>query len=183
MASHVHDAASHDLLHCFITTPTVFASLGTNTNLQVSTCSSGPDPQYNLAPFSYFNLMSHSPAIIAIGITRSDNKSRAYGKKDTLANIEETGQLVVNSMNKWCDMAGCVCKTRRTSQLTTHNSRITGGWKQQTIVLWTSLPTSASLILQNSQSLPPPALPRLASPKQRCSWNALFDTYTLPPTR
>ena len=69
--------------------------------LQISTCTSGPQPVHNLAPFSYFNMMSHSPATVAIGITRSDNKERAYGKKDTLANIEETGHLVINSMNKW----------------------------------------------------------------------------------
>jgi hypothetical protein len=69
--------------------------------LQISTCTSGPQPVHNLAPFSYFNMMSHSPATVAIGITRSENKGRAYGKKDTLANIEETGHLVINSMNKW----------------------------------------------------------------------------------
>ena len=40
--------------------------------------------------------------MVAIGITRSDNKDRAYGKKDTLTNIEETGHLVINSMNTWC---------------------------------------------------------------------------------
>jgi flavin reductase (DIM6/NTAB) family NADH-FMN oxidoreductase RutF len=67
---------------------------------QVSTCSVS-DSTSNLAPFSYFNIMSHSPAMIAIGVTRSDSKCRPDGRKDSLANIEETGQLVVNSMNKW----------------------------------------------------------------------------------
>jgi flavin reductase (DIM6/NTAB) family NADH-FMN oxidoreductase RutF len=46
-------------------------------------------------------MMSHSPAMIAIGITKSDNKTRTHGRKDTLENIEETGHLVVNSMNQW----------------------------------------------------------------------------------
>lgn len=47
-------------------------------------------------------MMSHAPAMVAIGITRSENKERMLGKKDTLANIEATGQFVINSMNKWC---------------------------------------------------------------------------------
>lgn len=42
----------------------------------------------NLAPYSYFNLLSHSPPVVALGICRSPG--RAGGKKDTLQNIEET---------------------------------------------------------------------------------------------
>ena len=41
----------------------------------------------NLAPHSYFNVMSHDPPHVVVG---------SSGRKDTLANIEATGELVVN---------------------------------------------------------------------------------------
>ena len=41
----------------------------------------------NLAPHSYFNVMSHDPPHVVIG---------SSGRKDTLANLEATGELVVN---------------------------------------------------------------------------------------
>jgi hypothetical protein len=43
--------------------------------------------QANLAPYSYFNLLSHSPPVVALGICRSPG--RGGGKKDTLQNIED----------------------------------------------------------------------------------------------
>lgn len=46
-----------------------------------------PDGADNLAPHSYFNVMSHDPPHVAIG---------SSGRKDTLTNIEATGELVVN---------------------------------------------------------------------------------------
>ncbi len=56
----------------------------------VSTCDR--DGVVNLAPFSCFNLMSYEPVLVAIGIqAQPDGRS-----KDTLANIEATGELVVN---------------------------------------------------------------------------------------
>ncbi|AMJ61540.1 flavin reductase family protein [Bosea sp. PAMC 26642] len=45
----------------------------------------------NLAPFSYFNLVSVSPALLVISFR---------GPKDTLKNIEETGEFVVNIVSK-----------------------------------------------------------------------------------
>ncbi|RYH05683.1 hypothetical protein EON65_44045 [archaeon] len=42
----------------------------------------------NCAPFSYFNVLSHDPPIVAIGCCMN---MRAKTKKDTLANIEATG--------------------------------------------------------------------------------------------
>ena len=46
----------------------------------------------NAAPFSCFNLMGHTPPIIALGLQRRDDGSY----KDTCANILATGEMVVN---------------------------------------------------------------------------------------
>jgi len=46
-----------------------------------------PDGVDNLAPHSYFNVVSSNPPHVVIGST---------GRKDTLTNIEATGELVVN---------------------------------------------------------------------------------------
>ncbi|MGZ6333965.1 MAG: flavin reductase family protein [Bdellovibrionota bacterium] len=51
----------------------------------------------NLAPFSFFNGVSSRPPAIMVAITRNQDGS----KKDTLRNIEETRQFVVNSVNEW----------------------------------------------------------------------------------
>lgn len=51
----------------------------------------------NLAPFSFFNAVSSNPPCIVISIS---SKSSG-GKKDSLINIEQNGQFVVNSANKW----------------------------------------------------------------------------------
>ncbi len=53
--------------------------------------------QVNLAPFSYFNGVSTKPACLMISITHKRDGS----KKDTLVNIEETCEFVVNSSNEW----------------------------------------------------------------------------------
>jgi flavin reductase (DIM6/NTAB) family NADH-FMN oxidoreductase RutF len=48
--------------------------------------------QVNAAPYSFFNVFSDNPVVVAIGCA-----ARAPGTpKDTLANIEATGQFVVN---------------------------------------------------------------------------------------
>ncbi len=54
----------------------------------VSTMS--PDGEVNLAPYSFFNAVSYSHVVFSSS-RHVDNKS-----KDTLRNIEETGQFVVN---------------------------------------------------------------------------------------
>jgi flavin reductase (DIM6/NTAB) family NADH-FMN oxidoreductase RutF len=46
----------------------------------------------NLAPYSYFNAFAENPHYIAYG----SGSSRSGGNKDTLRNIEETGEFVVN---------------------------------------------------------------------------------------
>ena len=46
----------------------------------------------NLAPFSYFTVLSSQPAVVGFGI----GPKRDGGKKDTLANVEFTGDFVIN---------------------------------------------------------------------------------------
>ena len=47
----------------------------------------------NLAPYSFFNVFGHSPAIVAF----SPNLKPDGAKKDTLRNIEANGEFVVNA--------------------------------------------------------------------------------------
>jgi flavin reductase (DIM6/NTAB) family NADH-FMN oxidoreductase RutF len=51
----------------------------------------------NLAPFSYFNAVAHDPPTLCVGIC----KNRDGSNKDTLNNIEETGEFVVNIISDW----------------------------------------------------------------------------------
>ncbi len=46
----------------------------------------------NLAPFSFFNAVAYSPPTVVLGISRQ----AGWKEKDTLANIEATGEFVVN---------------------------------------------------------------------------------------
>jgi flavin reductase (DIM6/NTAB) family NADH-FMN oxidoreductase RutF len=50
----------------------------------------------NAAPFSFFNMMASTPAIIVLGI---DSKSPGV-PKDTVRNIELTGEFVVNMVSE-----------------------------------------------------------------------------------
>lgn len=50
------------------------------------------DGVVNVAPFSSFNYVAHSPPMLAVNITLND----AGGIKDTARNIRETGEFVVN---------------------------------------------------------------------------------------
>lgn len=56
----------------------------------VSTVS--PDGVANLAPFSFFNAVAYSPPTVVLGISRQ----AGWKEKDTLANIEATGEFVVS---------------------------------------------------------------------------------------
>ena len=50
----------------------------------------------NAAPFSFFNLMGHDPPILVLGIER-----KAPGEyKDTLRNLRDSGEFVVNLVNE-----------------------------------------------------------------------------------
>ncbi|GLC36017.1 hypothetical protein PLESTB_000529700 [Pleodorina starrii] len=53
----------------------------------------------NLSPYSFFNAMGFNPPTVAIGLCHS--ASRPEGKKDTLRNIEQTGEFVVNITSEW----------------------------------------------------------------------------------
>ena len=59
----------------------------------VSTLSAGGVP--NLAPFSYFNLVATEPPLVAIAIA-----DRADDPKDTLRNIRESREFVVNVVSE-----------------------------------------------------------------------------------
>ena len=57
--------------------------------------SMGADGSHNLAPFSYFNAIASEPPLITIAIDR-----RSDDPKDTLRNIRETREFVVNIVNE-----------------------------------------------------------------------------------
>lgn len=71
----------------------------------VSTIS--PEGVSNLAPFSWFNAVSADPPCVMIAISRKSNG----GKKDTLVNIEATGEFVVNMTSEWLVGAMNHCST------------------------------------------------------------------------
>jgi flavin reductase (DIM6/NTAB) family NADH-FMN oxidoreductase RutF len=52
-----------------------------------------PAGRVNLAPFSFFNAFGGSPPVIVF----APNRKRDGSKKDTLANVEATGEFVVNA--------------------------------------------------------------------------------------
>jgi len=56
----------------------------------------GEDGVYNVAPFSYFTVMSSEPAILGFGIARK----RGGQKKDTLLNVEASGDFVINMVTE-----------------------------------------------------------------------------------
>ena len=51
--------------------------------------------QVNLAPFSYFNLVTTQPALVSISIGQRKWQGQRV-KKDTLRNIERSGEFVIN---------------------------------------------------------------------------------------
>ena len=54
--------------------------------------SKGADGSINLAPYSFFNAISENPAMVIFSADCSDRDHR----KDSLRNVEETGEFVVN---------------------------------------------------------------------------------------
>jgi flavin reductase (DIM6/NTAB) family NADH-FMN oxidoreductase RutF len=61
----------------------------------VSTC--GDDGSCNLAPFSFFSGVASNPPSLMFSCANTPSKE----KKDTLRNIEERKEFVVNSANEW----------------------------------------------------------------------------------
>lgn len=53
---------------------------------------------FNLCTSSYFGIICHDPLLISISVC---TRGSAHGKKDTLRNIEDTKQFVVNIMSDW----------------------------------------------------------------------------------
>src|SRR6184192_2798209 len=51
-----------------------------------------PDGRVNLAPFSFFNAFGANPPVVVF----SPTLRRDGGKKDTLRNVEATGEFVLN---------------------------------------------------------------------------------------
>ena len=64
-----------------------------------------PDGSANAAPMSFFNVFSHDPAILALGIQpRLDGR-----EKDTVANIRRTGEFVVHVVDRDLAQPMLVC--------------------------------------------------------------------------
>ena len=55
----------------------------------------GADGSLNLAPFSFFNAVGGSPPTVLISVGR-----RTGNPKDTLRNVQETGEFVINIVNE-----------------------------------------------------------------------------------
>jgi flavin reductase (DIM6/NTAB) family NADH-FMN oxidoreductase RutF len=55
-----------------------------------------PDGVVNAAPFSFFNVFSEDPAIIALGVSHRPDGT----PKDTVRNIQATGEFVVNLVDE-----------------------------------------------------------------------------------
>lgn len=69
----------------------------------VTTLSEGGND--NAAPMSFFNVFSHDPALVILGIqTRPDGQ-----EKDTVRNIRRDGEFVVNMVDKALSQAMLVC--------------------------------------------------------------------------
>lgn len=60
----------------------------------VSTIS--PSGNYNLAPFSFFQAVGYSPPTVVVSVSRH----AGWKDKDTLANIEASGEFVVNIVDE-----------------------------------------------------------------------------------
>ena len=63
------------------------------------------DGARNAAPYSFFNVMSHEPALLVLGV----DQRRAGIPKDTVANIRVTGDFVVNLVDMGIAEAMNVC--------------------------------------------------------------------------
>lgn len=64
-----------------------------------------PDGRPNAAPYSFFNLFGHDPALVVLGIERHEPRRQ----KDTGRNIDLTGEFVVNLVDEDLAEAMNVC--------------------------------------------------------------------------
>ena len=67
----------------------------------------GPDGAVNAAPFSFFNLLGSAPPVVGLNI--ADRERAPDTPKDTRANIERTGEFVVNLVPEALAEAMNVC--------------------------------------------------------------------------
>src|SRR3569833_2786670 len=51
----------------------------------------------NAAPFSFFNVFSHAPPLVVLGV---EGRNGAVPSKDTMSNIRATGGFVVNLVDR-----------------------------------------------------------------------------------
>ena len=58
--------------------------------------SKGADGSFNLAPYSFFNAVSEDPGVVMFSV-QSDSETHI---KDSLRNVEETGEFVVNIVSE-----------------------------------------------------------------------------------
>ncbi|CAM5221087.1 hypothetical protein ARD30_05820 [Bosea thiooxidans] len=61
----------------------------------------------NAAPFSFFNVFSHAPPLVVLGIEGRDNAPSPL--KDTMRNIRKTGSFVVNLVDRAMVEAMQIC--------------------------------------------------------------------------
>ena len=59
----------------------------------------------NLAPYSYFGVVSHDPPLISVSICTKGEQV----KKDTLVNIEDTNEFTVNIISDWFTESASHC--------------------------------------------------------------------------
>src|SRR4051812_20838062 len=60
----------------------------------------------NAAPFSFFNVFSHAPPVVVLGLEGAD---AGQADKDTVRNIRATGSFVVNLVDRALLEAMTVC--------------------------------------------------------------------------
>ncbi|WEJ57033.1 flavin reductase family protein [Devosia sp. FJ2-5-3] len=68
---------------------------------------SNEDGTPNAAPFSFFNVISHDPPMVVLGIDRRQDGT----PKDTLGNIQRTGEFVVNLVSEAIAVPMNACAT------------------------------------------------------------------------
>lgn len=66
----------------------------------------GPDGVLNAAPFSFFNAISHKPPLVGFSVAPLLPSGR---RKDTLANVRESGEFVVNIVTESIVRAQDIC--------------------------------------------------------------------------
>ncbi len=72
-----------------------------------------PSSQNNAAPMSFFNVFSHEPPLVVLGIQTRGNGE----EKDTVANIRRTGEFVVNMVDMSIAEAMIVCGVNFSSEI------------------------------------------------------------------